>query len=195
MHFRFLSLIALLIAATGAQGQGSTSDAGWQESDVPAPPVVIGKDLIPIDMPANLALRFGVDPKTLTITNDGVVRYVMVASNDQGARNVMYEGVRCATGEVRTYARQDSTGQWTADAQAQWRPLHGQRDGPRHGRVATGGLLGTHGQHGLCGRPYQETQELETGPALIGGLPAEHHVVPMHHLGLCHITQQFFDLA
>ncbi len=124
MHFRFLSLIALLIAATGAQGQGSTSDAGWQESDVPAPPVVIGKDLIPIDMPANLALRFGVDPKTLTITNDGVVRYVMVASNDQGARNVMYEGVRCATGEVRTYARQDSTGQWTADAQAQWRPLN-----------------------------------------------------------------------
>jgi CNP1-like family len=124
VHSRFLSLIALLIAATGAQSQGSTSDAGWQESDVPTPPVVNDKDLIPIDMPANLALRFGVDPKTLTITNDGVVRYVVVASNDRGARNVMYEGVRCATDEVKTYARQDSTGKWTADTQAQWRPLN-----------------------------------------------------------------------
>lgn len=125
MHSRFLSLIALLIAATGAQGQGATSEAGWQESDIPTPPAVNDRDLIPIDMPANLALRFGVDPRTLTITNDGVVRYVMVASNDRGARNVMYEGVRCASGEVRTYARQDSAGQWTADAPSQWRPLQG----------------------------------------------------------------------
>lgn len=123
MRFKPIPLVALFIVWTGAMGQVPTNDGDWQESDVPPAPSVSDKDLVPIDMPANLALRFGVDPSTLAITKDGVVRYVMVASSRHGSRNVMYEGVRCATGEVKTYARQDSSGQWSPVFQAQWRSL------------------------------------------------------------------------
>ena len=125
MRFKPFPLVALFIVWTGAVGQVPTSGGDWQESDVPPPPSVSDKDLIPIDMPANLALRFGVDPSTLAITKDGVIRYVMVAESRTGSRNVMYEGVRCATSEVKTYARQDWSGQWAPVSQAQWRPLQG----------------------------------------------------------------------
>lgn len=125
MRFKLFPLVALFIVWTGAVGQVPANSVDWQESDVPPPPTVSDKGLIPIDMPANLTLRFGVDPSTLAITKDGVVRYVMVASSGTGVRNVLYEGVRCATGEVKTYARQNSSGQWVPVTQAQWRPLQG----------------------------------------------------------------------
>ena len=45
-----------------------------------------------------MSLKFGVDPATIVITGDGVVRYVVVASNQEGgAINAFYEGVRCST--------------------------------------------------------------------------------------------------
>ena len=35
-------------------------------------------------MPPYMSLKFGIDPGTITITPDGIVRYVVVASNRSG---------------------------------------------------------------------------------------------------------------
>ena len=55
---------------------------------------------------------------------DSVVRYVVVASNSSGAKNAMYEGLRCKTGEVKTYARANPDGSWVTVAKPEWKSVY-----------------------------------------------------------------------
>lgn len=125
MRCKGLLLIALVTAWSYAVGQPPSSTADPQATVAPPAAPVDDQHLIPIDMPASTSLRFGIDPATLTISQDGEIRYVMVASGAAAVRNVMYEGLRCSSSEVRTYARQNSAGQWAPNSAPQWRPLQG----------------------------------------------------------------------
>lgn len=91
---------------------------------MPPPPAFdIGK-LVTFEVSPNSSLVYGVDPASISIsTSDGLVRYVMVASSASGARNVMYEAIRCATGEFKTYARYSPEGRWSMVANPEWRSL------------------------------------------------------------------------
>lgn len=119
-----LAAWALAISQNTA-GQVFVEDPDWKEADVPAPPAFNKDRLIPVSMPPYATLRFGVDPATLMITHDGVVRYVMVAQGAGGSGTVsaMYEGIRCAAGEFKTYARLGASGQWASVSNPPWRPL------------------------------------------------------------------------
>ncbi len=99
----------------------TAADRVWKEAEVPPPPVFSESRLVPIEMPHYMSLKFGVDPATIVIDNsDGVVRYVVVAANKAGgAVNAFYEGVRCATGEMKTYARFND-GEWNAVPEPEW---------------------------------------------------------------------------
>ena len=134
-----LGLAALAVGASSiAIAQVFVEDPDWKEVDVPTAPSFDKDRLIPVNMPPYVTLRFGVDPATLTITSDGVIRYVMVAQNSIGNRNnnngnsgtsngavsAMYEGIRCASGEFKTYARFNASGQWAPLNNPQWRPLN-----------------------------------------------------------------------
>ena len=110
-----------LMVAFSASAQ-IDNERDWQETAAPAPPAFNKNRLIPIEMPPYVSLRLGLDPETLAITPDGVIRYVVVATNAGGSSNAMYEGLRCATGEVRTYARQSSNGEWSL-LEAPWQRL------------------------------------------------------------------------
>lgn len=116
---------ALFFTLTGlAWAQQTRDDVEWKEADVPPPPAFDVGKLITIDVLANASLVYGVDPASITISDsDSVVRYVMVATSASGVRNVMYEGIRCATGEFKTYARYSADGRWRAAPHAQWRSL------------------------------------------------------------------------
>jgi hypothetical protein len=114
--------LALSLLAFGAAAQIVTG-RDWKESEAPAPPAFSRDRLIAVEMPKYVSLRFGVDPATLSITPDGIVRYVMVATNAAGNISAMYEGIRCATAEVKTYARYSSSGQWVPVKEAQWQGL------------------------------------------------------------------------
>ena len=96
----------------------------WKESPVPPAPEFDPKRMLEIDMPRMLDLKYGVDPKTLAITDDGVVRYVIIAkSTGPGAAvNAFYDGVRCATGETKTYARYSGSA-WHEVENPEWKPL------------------------------------------------------------------------
>lgn len=115
--------LGLLMLALNASAQIGT-DADWQEGEIPTPPSFSPARLMPIEMPKYLSVRLGVDPKTFTVTPDGIVRYVMVATNATGSISAMYEGIRCASGEVKTYAQHTSSGQWTPVADPKWRSLN-----------------------------------------------------------------------
>lgn len=130
MHARKLLCLGLATLALGVSsnviGQVVVEDPDWKEVDVPTPPSFNRDKLIPVTMPPYVTLRFGVDPATLTITDDGVIRYVMVAQSlgGSGTFSAMYEGIRCAAGEFKTYARFNASGQWASVSNPQWRPLN-----------------------------------------------------------------------
>lgn len=147
MRSSILTALLLLFAVTGSYAQLTDIDPDWTETEVPPPPAFRTDQLIPLEMPRHLTTRFGVDPDSLRVTPDGIVRYVMVFSSPGGNLNASYEGIRCLTAEVKIYARHGATGQWNTVANAQWRPLNGNqpslhalalaRQGACAGRAAT----------------------------------------------------------
>lgn len=116
-------VMACLLGVAGAASAQLTDNPDWKESEAPPPPAFDESRLAPIDMPKYMTLKFGVDPATIVVTGDGIVRYVVVATNKAGgATNAFYEGVRCATGEMKTYARYSGDG-WEKVANPDWKPL------------------------------------------------------------------------
>ena len=123
MQTRLLAGCLLALISWNTWGGLVDIDPDWQETDAPPPPAFSRDKLIPVDMPLHITLKLGVDPGTLTITPDGVVRYVMVASSSSSF-TAMYEGIRCATGEVKLYARFSASGQWRAADNPKWRSMN-----------------------------------------------------------------------
>ena len=118
----------LLALALPVMAQPSDDDdrPDWHEDPAPPPPAYSLSHLIEIDMPRDSSVKLGIDPKTITINQKtGIVRYVVVA---QGltAVNASYEGMRCATGEYKVYARQTKGNPWSVSSAAVWKPMFGQ---------------------------------------------------------------------
>ena len=112
-----------LVLAQAASAQVFTNP-DWKESPVPPAPEFDAKRMLEIDMPRMLDLKYGVDPKTLVVTDDGVVRFVLIAkgTGPGAAVNAFYDGVRCATGETKTYARYSGDA-WHAVENPEWKSL------------------------------------------------------------------------
>lgn len=94
------------------------NDKPFKEDAVtfPAPPV--DRDAVPFDVGGRTdsPLRFAIDPKSVSIGKDNVVRYTVLITSKTGARNVNYEGLRCDTAERRIYATlRNDTNQWVGN--------------------------------------------------------------------------------
>lgn len=130
MNFKpaLLVFAALLLGISTAWAQTPANvapdDPDWKETEVPPPPAFDVNKLVVFDVSPNSQLVYGVDPATIQISaKDSLVRYVMVATSASGARNVMYEGIRCSTGEFKTYARASPDGKWSHVSDPQWRSM------------------------------------------------------------------------
>ncbi|AMO22145.1 hypothetical protein GCM10027034_24460 [Ramlibacter solisilvae] len=119
---RELAGLAAACAAFAASAQLNPSDPDWREAAPPPPPALRTDKLVGVDLSGS-ALRFGVDPDSVTVGSDRVVRYVVVATSTSGAVNAMYEGIRCDRALYRVYARHTPGAGWTP-AQDDWRPIH-----------------------------------------------------------------------
>ena len=116
-------LMANLVCTANAQVFSDPAD--WKETDVPAPPAYDMSKLLNFEVTRSSPLVYGVDPASVSISKtDGVVRYVVVATSPTGAKNVLYEGLRCQTGEVRTYARAKPDGSWDLVTNPGWKSLY-----------------------------------------------------------------------
>ncbi len=114
------------LCAGAALAQVAADDPDWKESDTPPPPAFDFKRLVPFDGSVQSSLKWGFDPDTMKITGDGIVRYVVVAQSPGGATNAMYEAVRCATAQWKTYARFHKDSGWNQVSDPQWVPLRNQ---------------------------------------------------------------------
>ena len=115
-------LLGILIAGQ-SYAQLVGLDPDWKEQET-LPPATFQTDrLIPIEMPRYLTVKIGLDPDTLTISDDGIVRYVVVAMSDGASWTAMYEGIWCRTGQVKVYARFGSDSQWKTVERPQWMAL------------------------------------------------------------------------
>ena len=107
----------MLLAACSTSKQPSNKDKGtftylldrkgvWTENKVTSLPPLPQPNakLLPFDVSNNTQLTFGIDPASVSIGTDGVVRYTVVITTPGGGRNVNYEGIRCDTYEWRLYA-------------------------------------------------------------------------------------------
>ncbi|HUQ73903.1 MAG TPA: CNP1-like family protein [Burkholderiales bacterium] len=128
-------LVALLLAGCGIRPPAEMSD--WERENIDRRPVEDNVALPPYPRAANLVeftvsdpggFRFFIDAATLAVGKDAIVRYVLVARSAEGAQNVSYEGLRCASADHRVYALGRPDGTW-APARGDWRPLRaaGQR--------------------------------------------------------------------
>lgn len=66
--------------------------------------------------------RLQVDPRSLTVTPEGIVRYVLVARSPSGAQNVSYEAINCRSAEYRLYATGRADGAWQRE-ESPWRSI------------------------------------------------------------------------
>ncbi|MGB7481229.1 MAG: CNP1-like family protein [Burkholderiaceae bacterium] len=120
--------LALLLAAAhfqvahaaGFDEEFDDDTKPWQEIAVqlPAPPAA--ENLLPFEVSATATQSFAIDAKSVTVGADGVVRYTLVTTSPAGARNVSYEGIRCATFERKLYAFGHADGSWSRSRRDQW---------------------------------------------------------------------------
>ena len=100
--------------------QEEARNFGEAEVTMPALP---GRDLLEFKVSAGTSFRFFIDPKSVSITPEGVVRYTLVARSPSGVENISYEGMRCGeTGMVRIYGFA-SDGRWSPNPSAEWKEI------------------------------------------------------------------------
>ncbi|MDP2057218.1 MAG: CNP1-like family protein [Thiobacillus sp.] len=96
------------------------SDKPWVELSAQLPPYPKAENLVEFNVSSATRNRHFVDTESISVGEDKVVRYTVVIEAAGGARNVSFEGLRCATGERRLYAYGHPDGTWSKARNAQW---------------------------------------------------------------------------
>lgn len=136
-----LALFAAMCVGLSASALAQPSDApAWQEAEVAPPTQFRTEGIATFVLDQSAAMVLAVDPATVAIGSDGVVRYVFVARSPNGALNVLFEGIRCQTAEVKTFAYWSATSGWHTDATAQWQALAFRGPTRRAMQMARGGV-------------------------------------------------------
>jgi hypothetical protein len=96
----------------------------WKEAEVHIPETFDEDGLIEVEMgiPSS-RLKYFLDESSLSIGPDRVVRYILVLESRRGARNLYYEGLRCATAEYRRYAYGGADGRLKEYKRSEWWPI------------------------------------------------------------------------
>lgn len=138
-----LALISLIAAPAAADSQDTLWGDGyvkkqydydadaraWQETEAALPPYPRAEGLVEFSVGPGTRRRHFIDPASLQVGADGVVRYSVVIRGEGGAQNVNFEGLRCATGERKLYAfgRPDKNnpagGVWSPNRRARWETI------------------------------------------------------------------------
>jgi len=119
-----LVLLALLAPyASSANIDDADTDALKAESPVVLPAPFQKNNLLSFYVSPTTTLDFAVDAKSVSVTEEGIVRFVLVVTSQSGASNISYEGIRCSTGERKLYAVGQTNGSWTAARRDVWETI------------------------------------------------------------------------
>lgn len=97
----------------------------WEELDVRLPPFPDPDQFhtLPSQLP-DTRLEIQLDPDSIRVGGDGVIRYLLRIRSPSGAGNLFYEGLRCKTGEYSTYAYATSDDSWHRMRDTEWQALN-----------------------------------------------------------------------
>lgn len=98
----------------------------WQEIESMMPTYPRPEHLMPFEGGAASQHRFFIDARSLSVGEDGVVRYTLLVRTAGGATNVSFEGMRCETREQKYYALGRADGSWVRARNPLWRRLETQ---------------------------------------------------------------------
>lgn len=124
---RWLALVPLLAILSPAladvhfRNWEDPDEPQWQEGEAVLPDFPREENLVEFYVGAMAANRFFVDTKSISVGDDGVIRYGLVVRTTGGSRNVTFEGIRCATMEYRLYATGRADGTWAKARLSEWR--------------------------------------------------------------------------
>ena len=91
----------------------------------PLPPFPRARTLIPVHGDTgDLDYTYYIDVDSVTLTSDEVLHYTIVIQSPSGSSNIIYEGIRCATKEVKTLAFGTRDGRFARMADPQWQYVH-----------------------------------------------------------------------
>jgi hypothetical protein len=130
-RLRALCALALIGCAAACAGQSESPPVDdlvaktWEVQRALLPPYLKEGDLIPVYVGTARPFAFFVDRASVSVGQDGIVRYTIVARSRSGAMNVSYEGIRCRTYESRIYAFGRSDGTWVQARNQQWSSYRG----------------------------------------------------------------------
>jgi hypothetical protein len=137
---RAAAMCTLVFVAASLQAQShfeedfNDEDKPWQEIAVQLPPAPKQENLLPFF--SSPSQSFAIDSTSVSVGTDGVVRYVLVATSTGGARNVSYEGIRCAAFERKLYAFGQQNGSWSRSRRDQWERISGNAVNRQHAVLA-----------------------------------------------------------
>jgi hypothetical protein len=116
--------LALLAAAACTQPQRLPEDdlqgKPWEAQKALMPPYPKEGNLLTFYVGPTRPFTFFIDSASVSVGQDGIVRYTLVARSSSGATNVSYEAIRCETYETRTYAFGRLDGTWVQARNQQW---------------------------------------------------------------------------
>ena len=120
VSWSLVGIFGLSFAATAADFDEEYDVKQWQEMTVLMPLAPNKESLIPFYVSAATENQFFIDGATLSVGEDGVVRYVLIVETAGGARNTSFEGMRCLTRERRIYASGRLDGSWSKSRNNEW---------------------------------------------------------------------------
>lgn len=131
MQVRWLAALAVFLIAQSAWGALSRTwetefddkTREWKEIEEQLPRPPVGKELVRLNMGPFSEHHFYVDPPSLSVGVDGVVRYTAVVKTQGGALNVTFEGMRCETREFKIYAIGHRDGSWARARNTDWQRI------------------------------------------------------------------------
>lgn len=105
----------------GSDWERQQEERNFREREVKLPALPKPEALLEFFPSAAASFRFFVDAVSLSVGEDGVVRYTLVARSARGVDNVSYEGIRCKSGTYRVYAYANA-GAWSR-SDSDWKAI------------------------------------------------------------------------
>jgi hypothetical protein len=127
---RAVCLIAALTLFSSAhaqwrdwEGDFDEDKKAWKEIQAQIPPYPKAANLVRIKTGTATSHAFYIDTTSISVGEDGVVRYTAVVKAEGGAMNVMFEGMRCETREQKLYAIGHPDTSWVRARNSKWERL------------------------------------------------------------------------
>lgn len=143
LPYRMLAATTLLAGAAAASAQSSRfeedfddTDKPWQEIAIQLPSAPKEENLVRFYVSPTATQTFLIDTQSLTLGSDGVIRYTLVAISNSGAKNISYEGIRCASYERKLYAFGQPDGTWSRSRRDQWERISSNASNRQHAALA-----------------------------------------------------------